>query len=514
MPPKFRSSKSSSSIGKRLPPTDWGKIIKADNVTDFESSITAITLSDVYIRRWGPSALAFAIKSNAVRCFELLLIKQADINEDEGRSLCEAIRCLIDPKSHGNQFFLDTLCEIPVTQLYRGLYVCISQKNFSKELFIKLLDHPNMDKTSQVAIDAFTSVACDCISTNKVGPEFLDIMIERNIPFSKEIVLRKACYCKKYDLVKTLLNHGANIDATNHKAPPSIRNGYIHIWTWYGGAIPLIIAADSNNYKLMKQLISCGANVNVHGYIVSDLPMMQGTPLMQLCCSLYGIRKSWRGNDVTKEEIGTRIQCAKLLIEKGANLNDAVEIIQNGLKHRYTALSLAVRECFTEMVKLLIDSGATVDPDELSSLVIPYYIRRHISHTLMGKARVKTIISLLTKQGCQADESLVQKIILCYDLIDHDQKSVYVSRNKELLTHLALTLTPVPAKIAVKLECIQKGIEPFYDAIDKIYPETIPVIALQEAVSHWPTNWEKIKSDYYADMAKNRPEIMALMQPQ
>ncbi len=153
--------------------------------------------------------------------------------------------------------------------------------------------------------------------------------------------LHIACLHDQLDVEKLLLKNGADTNARN-----------------IVGFTPIDVACKKNHFQSAKLLVEEGADVNIQ--TVNGL-----TPLMRLL----------KKHDSTEKEIG---DFAKYLVTKGANVN-----IMSGKRWRptgtppkyvntfytlgsysagWTPLMLAVSKGYTDIAKLLIDSGADITP--------------------------------------------------------------------------------------------------------------------------------------------------------
>lgn len=116
------------------------------------------------------------------------------------------------------------------------------------------------------------------------------------------------------------------------KANPKILNTLEPI---YGYSL-LHLSIMNDNLKSFHALINCKADVNIHGDIMGH------TPLWTAC-----------------NYSGRNIECARTLIEAGADVNYVNSNLENG--HYYTPLMIACRMGFYDAVKLLVAKGANVN---------------------------------------------------------------------------------------------------------------------------------------------------------
>jgi uncharacterized protein len=141
------------------------------------------------------------------------------------------------------------------------------------------------------------------------------------------------------ELVKVLLDHGANPNARILKRTPPLRIGdrpKIDLI----GATPFLLAAATGDVKVMKLLLAKGAD--------PLLTTEDGTtPLM----AAAGISKT---EDRTKEEEKNALEALKLIVELGGDVNTANK---NGL----TSMHGAAYTGADEIVQFLADRGARLD---------------------------------------------------------------------------------------------------------------------------------------------------------
>jgi len=141
------------------------------------------------------------------------------------------------------------------------------------------------------------------------------------------------------ELVKVLLDHGANPNARiSKRLPPLTNNDQPKISLT--GATPFLLAAATGDVKIMKLLLTKGADP----LLTTD----DGTtPLM----AAAGISRS---EDRTREEEKNALEALKLTVEMGGDVNAAN-------KNGFTALHGAAYTGANEIVQYLADRGAKLD---------------------------------------------------------------------------------------------------------------------------------------------------------
>ncbi len=209
--------------------------------------------------------------------------------------------------------------------------------------------------------------------------EFLIKNYEFDVNFkdnsNNENTLLLACKKGYIEIVKLLLGHNynINIDKLLHKA------------------------SQEGNIKLIKLLLSKGADINSKvkrtgfGNFENEY---EGTPLMEAI-------------------INRHVEVAKLLIEKGANVNEESNT-------KLTSLMLASRNGYTEVVNLLLNTGADVNYKnengqtalEIALKEYNTYLRDYISNKgddnfrasiLPSIERYESIAKLLIQKGANVD---------------------------------------------------------------------------------------------------------------
>ena len=114
-------------------------------------------------------------------------------------------------------------------------------------------------------------------------------------------------------LIRTLLDRGANPNARTAEVPPTRRflMGLGDLsWVDFTGQTPFLRAALSGDLTVMKLLLEKGADPNI--------PTFSGTTALMAAAGI-----NWVINQTFTEESATQIEAVKLCLEKGADINAA-----------------------------------------------------------------------------------------------------------------------------------------------------------------------------------------------
>jgi uncharacterized protein len=145
-------------------------------------------------------------------------------------------------------------------------------------------------------------------------------------------------------LIRSLLDHGANPNARTTEVPPTRRflMGIGDLsWVDFTGQTPFLRAALSGDLTVMKLLLEKGADPNISTFAGS-------TALM----AASGI--NWMGGQTFTEDLATQLEAVKLCLEKGANVNAANSM---GL----TAVFGAANRGADDILAFLVEHGARLD---------------------------------------------------------------------------------------------------------------------------------------------------------
>ncbi len=166
--------------------------------------------------------------------------------------------------------------------------------------------------------------------------EMIWLLIEHKADVNSEFknsstILLESLEHNKCEVVKALLENGAKVNKT------------------YNDVSALAIAIAKGNIEMIKILIEHGADVNTAS---------KGCTPLGLAIYRSGDKNNSKNDKENKDNIDYK-EIAKLLIEKGAGVNDNFKIAND--KNEYRPLGLAVKINNYEMAKLLINNRANID---------------------------------------------------------------------------------------------------------------------------------------------------------
>lgn len=165
--------------------------------------------------------------------------------------------------------------------------------------------------------------------------------------------LAEKIYEKDVSGLKELIESGINIDVTGSS-----------------GMTPLILASSlQDNLKIVKYLISAGADINATGNLDGNTPVMRAAN-NSYETTVFLISKGADLNRVANDGttalitalfrafVSNSFETLELLIENGADINLTKK--ENGA-NGYAALSYAVRSAKLDLIDFLISNGADVN---------------------------------------------------------------------------------------------------------------------------------------------------------
>jgi ankyrin len=185
------------------------------------------------------------------------------------------------------------------------------------------------------------------------------------------------------DLVKLLIDKGANVNARTRELPPPRRWLYSLndvSWVDFTGQTPFLRAALSGDTTVMKLLVSRGADPN--------LPTLAGTtPLM----AAAGV--NWVVAQTYTESVQARYDAVALCLELGADVNATNSM---GL----TALLGAVNRGSNDIIELLVQRGARLDVKDKEGRTALRWAEG-VFLAAVGAERKPDTIALLEKLGAK-----------------------------------------------------------------------------------------------------------------
>jgi ankyrin repeat protein len=190
----------------------------------------------------------------------------------------------------------------------------------------------------------------------------------------------------KFELVKVLLDHGANPNALLKKLPR--RYGYA-TKSEPTNSSPLTLAASAGEPEIMHLLAKYGADPQ-------HRPDNNLTPLMIAAGSG---RVKW----ISRVSAGDSIEAIKAAVELGGDVN---EVDSGG----NTAMHAAAKLASLELIQYLADNGAIIDVENNEGLTPIYYAEHEYTAMTSVKIEDAPAAMLLRKLSIQVPD-LVQKSI-------------------------------------------------------------------------------------------------------
>jgi ankyrin repeat protein len=214
-------------------------------------------------------------------------------------------------------------------------------------------------------------------------------------------------------IVKSLLKHGANPNArlnqVKEKAAEEIRKGNVANYEKrvgvtiteiiLQGATPLLLAAEVNNFDVIKALVEAGADPLI-GTELGTTPLVMA---------------AGAGTDVQRErapeERAAAVETAKFLVEHGANVNAAGQ-------YGWTALHAAAYQGINDVIEYLVSKGAKIDQKDQFGQT-PLSISLSVLTTDIGARRLQIprryrqeTAELLVKLGARSLEKSGVEVVL------------------------------------------------------------------------------------------------------
>lgn len=189
----------------------------------------------------------------------------------------------------------------PNINIYFGLYQASENtKRHDFETFKHLLNHSKFDKQT----DMTKVVTNNLIKIGK--PEFVQELLDRKLPFNKELALFQAIDNKKREIAYLLINNGANLNLRPGGNNPKAYKNYR----------PIFAASNIADPKLTEFLLQKGADPNIEEYIY-DMCGMKKIKMSPLAVTIY---RKFCKND-RKYNTGCAYKCSQLLIDGKANVD-------------------------------------------------------------------------------------------------------------------------------------------------------------------------------------------------
>jgi ankyrin repeat protein len=152
----------------------------------------------------------------------------------------------------------------------------------------------------------------------------------------------------RHDLLKALLAHGANPNVRLTRVFPRINFGEIDEREFVLGATPLFMAAKAGDVATMRVLLAAGAD--------PAIPANKNTTLLMAAASMH---KREGSTLVTQTQA---LATVKLALELGGDVNAVNDLPQDDRSHLWTALHAAAYNGLNDIVQLLAEKGAALDP--------------------------------------------------------------------------------------------------------------------------------------------------------
>ena len=176
------------------------------------------------------------------------------------------------------------------------------------------------------------------------------------------------------DLIRELLDHGANPNARSNTAPV---RGFMQLtgsWVNFDGQTPIIRAALAGDITVVRLLLEHGADPN----LATD----QGSTAFMAAAGV-----NWIIGETFSRSEAEYLDTAKLLLEKGADVN---AVNQQGFR----AIHGAANRGFDAMIRFLAEKGAQLDVKD-SQARTPMTFAEGVFLALQPPSKKPTTIALL-----------------------------------------------------------------------------------------------------------------------
>jgi ankyrin repeat protein len=160
--------------------------------------------------------------------------------------------------------------------------------------------------------------------------------------------LHYAVQTRRHDLLNALLAHGANPNMRITRVFPRINFGEIDEREFVVGATPLYMAAKAGDVATMRILLAAGADPNI--------PANRNTTLLMAAASMHKREGS------TLVTAAQAFETVTLALQLGADVNAVNDLPTDDRSHLWTALHAAAYNGLNDIVRLLAEKGARLDP--------------------------------------------------------------------------------------------------------------------------------------------------------
>lgn len=223
-----------------------------------------------------------------------------------------------------------------------------------------------------------------------------------------QTALRAAFVDGHADVVETLLEHGADMELgrTSEKALETalqlgvksgnlstvktlLKHGANAVFDEFETLHSLILASTQGNVAMVKELLSAGAPVNIHGKKRS----------------YYGSTQAEDASPIHAAIVGGHLDVTRLLLSQGAD-------IENNVEGFHTPLSVAAYKSQSDIVRFLLSSGANViDDDAALSHAVKGGSIEIVQELLAAGSKAEPVLILACRQGLfPMIELLLEKI--------------------------------------------------------------------------------------------------------
>jgi ankyrin repeat protein len=195
-------------------------------------------------------------------------------------------------------------------------------------------------------------------------------------------------------IVKSLLAHKADPNIRLVQENPATTGNEVSL----GGATALILAAEVNNYDVVKALLDAGADPKMttdNGHNALHMAAGGATDVQRMR---------------SPEERATAIQTVKLLLDKGIDVNDPGQF-------GWTALHAATYQGMTDVMEFLVSKGAKLDEMDVFGQT-PLSIAMTILTADIGARRLqiprryrKEVVDSLVKMGAKTLEETGVQVV-------------------------------------------------------------------------------------------------------